>query len=72
MISLQSLHELPLHEKLLVMEALWDDLSAAEVDLEMPSWQKDLLVDREAAFTSGGASFIDWEEAKKDILHSIR
>ena len=72
MISLQSIHELPLHEKLMVMEALWDDLSAAETDLEMPLWQKDLLVDREAAFKAGKASFVDWEEAKKDILHSVR
>jgi len=72
MISLQSLHELPLHEKLLVMEALWDDLSATEADIEVPSWQKELLVDREAAFTAGKAKFIDWEEAKKDIFQSTR
>ena len=39
MISLQALHEMPLKEKLFVMEALWDDISTAEVDLSVPPWQ---------------------------------
>lgn len=72
MISLQSLHELPLKEKLLVMEALWEDLSAAESELEVPFWQKDLLDEREAAVAEGSAKFLDWEEAKKDILGAAR
>jgi len=72
MISLQSLHELPLREKLFVMEALWDDLSAAESDLEVPAWQKEVLDVREEAIGSGKAKFIDWEDAKKEILEAVR
>ncbi len=72
MISLQSLHELPLKEKLLAMEALWEDLSAAESELEVPFWQQDLLDAREAAVAEGSAKFFDWEEAKKDILGTAR
>ncbi|MBN8422795.1 MAG: addiction module protein [Verrucomicrobia bacterium] len=68
MFSLQSLHELPLKEKLLAMEALWQDLSAAEADLEVPFWQQDLLDEREIAVAEGSAKFIDWEQAKNDIL----
>lgn len=72
MISLQALHELPLREKLFVMEALWDDLSAAEADLEVPAWQKEVLDVREEAIESGKAKFIDWETAKADILTAVR
>lgn len=72
MISLQALHELPLKDKLLAMEALWQDLSAAEAELEVPFWQQDLLDVRESAVAEGTAKFLDWEQAKKDILHSGR
>ncbi|WP_395719201.1 addiction module protein [Prosthecobacter sp.] len=72
MISLQALHELPLREKLFVMEALWDDLSAAENELEVPAWQKEVLDVREEAVESGKAKFIDWEVAKKEILEAVR
>ena len=72
MISLQALHELPLREKLFVMEALWDDLSAAESNLEVPAWQKEVLDVREEAVTAGTAKFIDWDVAKKDLLEEVR
>lgn len=72
MISLQALHELPLREKLFVMEALWDDLSAAEADLEVPAWQKEFLDVREEAIAAGTAKFIEWEDAKKEILETVR
>ena len=72
MISLQALHELPLREKLFVMEALWDDLSAAETELEVPAWQKEVLDVREDAVAAGTAKFIEWEDAKKEILEAVR
>lgn len=72
MISLQSLHELPLKEKLLAMEALWQDLSAAEAEFDVPFWQQDLLDERESAVAEGSAKFLDWEQAKKDILRSAQ
>lgn len=72
MISLQALQQMPLKEKLFVMEALWDDISAAEADLAVPSWQQTLLDERESAIAAGTAKFIDWEEAKRDILQAVR
>lgn len=72
MISLQSLHELPLKEKLFVMEALWDDLSSVEGELEVPSWHKEVLDVREEAVVAGTARFIDWEDAKKEILEAVK
>jgi hypothetical protein len=54
------------------MEALWDDLSAAEADLEVPAWQKEVLDVREDAVAAGTAKFIEWEDAKKEILEAVR
>ena len=37
------LHQMPLQEKLFVMEALWDDLSSNENDVDVPQWHKSIL-----------------------------
>lgn len=41
MIALDALHQLPLKEKLFVMEALWDDLSQAGNALPVPQWHRE-------------------------------
>jgi Putative addiction module component len=63
---------MPLHEKLLTMEALWEDLAGSEEDVEVPEWHKDVLDHRERLLAEGKAHFIDWEQAKKEIMDSIR
>jgi hypothetical protein len=67
MIALEEIHQLPLREKLLVMEAIWEDLSREEQNLEMPQWHKELLDERECLLAEGKAQFVDWEEAKRQI-----
>jgi hypothetical protein len=64
---LEQIHQMPLHEKLLVMEAIWDDISREEEKLEVPQWHKDVLDEREKLIASGKAQFIEWEDAKKQI-----
>ena len=58
---------MPLHEKLQVMEAIWDDISRAETNLEVAQWHKDLLDERERLIAEGKAQFLEWDEAKKKI-----
>ena len=72
MIALDALHQLPLKEKLFVMEALWDDLSQTGADLPVPQWQKEILGERETAIAEGTAKFIDWEDAKREILAAVK
>ncbi len=72
MIALDALHQLPLKEKLLVMEALWDDLSKTEAALSVPQWHKDILDEREAEISAGTAKFIDWEDAKREIRDAVK
>ena len=67
MIALEQIQTLALHEKLLVMEALWDEISRAEQNLEMPQWHKELLDERERLLAEGKAHFLDWEDAKRQI-----
>ncbi|MCB1129818.1 MAG: addiction module protein [Verrucomicrobiae bacterium] len=72
MTVIEQLHQLPLREKILAMEAIWDDLSRDEANLEVPQWHKDLLDERERAIADGTARFVDWEDAKKRIRQSLR
>jgi hypothetical protein len=66
-IALDQIHKMAFHEKLLVMEAIWDDISGEEEKLEVPQWHKDILDERERLVAEGKAKFIDWEEAKRQI-----
>lgn len=72
MIELDTLHQLPLKEKLFVMEALWDDLSRAGDALTVPQWHRDVLDERESKIAEGTAKFIDWEVAKQEILSAVK
>ena len=67
MIALEEIHQLPLREKLLVMEAIWEELSREEQNLEVPQWHKEVLDERERLLAEGKAQFVDWEEAKRQI-----
>lgn len=71
MIAVAELRDLPLHEKLRLMEVLWDGIAPQEAELDVPQWHKDLLDERERLITEGKATFIDWETAKKQIKDVI-
>jgi hypothetical protein len=54
-------------EKLLMMEAIWDDISREKQNLEVPQWHKDILDERERLVAEGKAQFLEWEDAKRQI-----
>ena len=72
MIALEQIHQLPLREKLLVMEAIWDDIFGEEQNLEVPQWHKEVLDERERLLAEGKAQFVDWEDAKRQINEATR
>lgn len=72
MTVIEQIHKLPLHEKLLVMEALWDEISQAETALEVPQWHKDILDERESLIAEEKARFIDWNDAKEQIRQAVQ
>jgi hypothetical protein len=65
--AVMSIDQMTLQEKLLAMEALWDDLCRREAGLPMLQWHKDLLDERERLIRDGKARFTDWETAKRRI-----
>lgn len=67
MIAMAEIQQLPLREKLMVMEALWESIAPAEKQIEVPQWHKDILDEREKRVPEGQAKFIDWEEVKRQI-----
>ncbi len=69
---IEQIHQLTLQEKLIAMEAIWDDISSGEENLEIPQWHKDLLDEREKLIADGKARFIDWEEAKEQIKQAVK
>ena len=71
MTTRDQIHELPLHEKLLIMEAIWDDISREEKNLEVSQWHKDILDERERLIVEGKAQFLDWEQAKREIKRAV-
>ena len=56
--------QMTLEEKLLAMEALWDNLCRREEGLPM---HQDLLDEREGLVRDGKARFTDWETARRRI-----
>lgn len=54
-------------DKLKLMEALWDDLTAHATELSIADWHADALNEAQQAYASGQAKFIDWAEAKQKL-----
>ncbi len=54
-------------EKLQTMEAIWAELSKAEVELESPAWHEGALSETEARVAAGQERIADWETAKREL-----
>ena len=59
--------QLPLREKLQIMEAIWKDFREQAENAEIPQEQKDLLDARRARIASGEARILDWDRVKYSI-----
>ena len=67
MIALDQIKQLTHKEKLMTMEAIWDDLSASQEGIESPEWQQDALRETEARAAAGMEEPMDWEVAKRQL-----
>lgn len=54
-------------EKLQVMEAIWEDLSREDEQIESPDWHHQALQETDQRLTSGKEKIIDWDGAKKEL-----
>jgi putative addiction module component (TIGR02574 family) len=68
--SIAEIHQLPLREKLQIMEAIWDDLRANAEKLPVPQWHKDILEARLKAVEEGREKVLEWDEVKRTLRSS--
>lgn len=54
-------------EKLRVMEAIWEDLSREDEEVESPGWHQEALQETESRLSSGREKIVDWQAAKKEL-----
>ncbi|MEW6304043.1 MAG: addiction module protein [Verrucomicrobiota bacterium] len=54
-------------EKLMAMEALWEDLTRDEKTFESPAWHLEELAATEERMRSGKERPVDWEIAKEQL-----
>jgi putative addiction module component (TIGR02574 family) len=64
--------ELPVAEKLLLMEKLWGALRVQAESGVVPAWHKDVLAERLRRLDTGNEPTSPWAEAKERIRARIK
>jgi len=54
-------------EKLRIMEAIWEDLSKDQEQVESPGWHREALEETDRRRQSGEEAVVDWPEAKREL-----
>jgi putative addiction module component (TIGR02574 family) len=72
MIAQADIRQMPLSEKLALLETLWAEISSEPEQIEIPQWHKDILDERLQAAERGEVEVLDWEVAKAQIRSMIR
>ncbi|MCF8040161.1 MAG: addiction module protein [Desulfohalobiaceae bacterium] len=67
MSNIIEIQHLSREEKLRVMEAIWEDLSKEDAQVESPDWHQQALKKTEQRFRSGQENIFDWDDAKKKL-----
>jgi hypothetical protein len=52
-------------EKLKIMEAIWEDLSRDQDQVESPNWHQKVLEETERRFKVGQERSVDWKDANQ-------
>ncbi|MFH0908480.1 MAG: addiction module protein [bacterium] len=67
MVSTIQIEKMSREEKLQTMEAIWVELSKAEMEVESPAWHEDVLKQTEARIAAGQERVANWETAKREL-----
>lgn len=66
-----ALEKMTTTEKLRLIEDVWDDLCHSGEELPIPAWHCDELQRREKMIQTGGAAFLDLDEARRRLKHRL-
>lgn len=69
-ITLQ-LEKMSVGEKILTMEAIWDDLCRTADSIQSPDWHESVLTERDNKIVNGEDEFVDWTRAKQIIRDKV-
>jgi len=72
MIAQAEIRQLPLPEKLALLEAVWAELASDPDTIEVPQWHMDILDERQQLLDQGASHVIDWDLAKEQINRMVR
>ncbi len=67
MITTAEIKQMTRADKLRMMEALWEDLSRSDEEVESPPWHEAELRETRARFEAGEVGISDWESAKREL-----
>jgi hypothetical protein len=67
MIAAEQIKQLTSREKLITIEAIWNELLASGDNVESPDWHLEALKETEARLSSGLEEPVDWEQAKAKL-----
>ena len=70
--TVETMRQLPRSEKLKLLEALWEDLSGSDSELESPAWHERELAETERRLAEGKEEVMDWESAKKTLRAKVQ
>ena len=70
--TIAEIRQLPLHEKLQIMEALCEDLRSHIEAEPVPQWHKELLDERRKAVEAGREKILEWDEVKDSLEKNER
>ena len=63
--SLSDINNMPLEERMYLMEQLWDSFKYETKDIKPPSWHKDVLDARRERYKNGELNLISLNELKQ-------
>lgn len=63
---------IPVAERLMLMETLWDSLCVQSDELNSPAWHTEVLEDRLRRLVKGEESVASWNDAKVRICVQAR
>ncbi|CAA6679950.1 MULTISPECIES: addiction module protein [unclassified Lentimonas] len=68
MLAVEQIRQLSKKEKLMAIEAIWEELLVdEESSIESPSWHLEALKETERRAAAGLEEPIDWEQAKEKL-----
>jgi len=67
MLAAEQIKQLSSKEKLMTIEAIWEDLLSSSEHVESPAWHAEALKETESRVEAGLEEPVDWEQAKAKL-----